>query len=335
MTCSRCNGACTCTSAPDPVVQTELLPGANSTAWRKEVSDRLHRYQARRKPRGPRYPSLRLKFEAPEGNWSAPSREPAKVAEALNPSPIPPNITSSAVAMDYATRSTQVEPPLPATPAEPPQPVHVRRQESAKVIEFPTPAYPTEDYSFALAEPMLDRPRILEAPEITPPPPALGGITIEPTAKLEPERRAGIDMPLQSAPVARRTMAAALDDLIVLAGCAVFAAAFYRVTHTIPALWQSVFAGTGAFALFWFLYQYLFLVNCGTTPGMRALRLRMERFDGKPPGRRVRRARVLCHVLSVAALGMGYAWQFLDEDGLCWHERVTKTHVAPHQGAPA
>ena len=333
MTCSRCSGACTCTSAPDPALQTELLPGANSDAWRKEVSDRLHRYQARRKPRGPRYPSLRLKFEASEGNWSAPSREPGKVAEALSPSPIPPNITSSAVAMDYATRSAHAEPP--AQPAERAQPVHVRRQETAKVIEFPTPAYPIEDYSFALAEPMLDRPRILEAPEITPPPPALGGITIEPVAKLEPERRAGIDMPLQSAPATRRTMAAALDGLVVLAGSAVFAVVFHRVTHTIPAVWQSVAAGAGAFALFWFLYQYLFLVNCGTTPGMRALRLRMERFDGKPAGRRTRRARVLCHLLSLSALGMGYAWQFLDEDGLCWHERVTKTHVATDEATSA
>jgi uncharacterized RDD family membrane protein YckC len=248
---------------------------------------------------------------------------------------MPPNITTSAVAMDYATRSAQAEPPIPAKTAEPPQPVPVRPKETAKVIEFPTPAYPIEDYSFALAEPMLDRPRILEAPEITPPPPALGGITIEPVARLEPERRAGIDMPLQSAPVARRTTAAALDSLIVLAGAVVFAAVFYRITHTIPGAWQSVFVQAGAFALFWFLYQYLFLVNCGTTPGMRALRLRMERFDGKPPGRRVRRARVLCHVLSLAALGMGYAWQFLDEDGLCWHERVTKTHMSTQEGTPA
>ena len=335
MTCSRCNGACTCTSAADRALQTELLPGANSTAWRKEVSERLHRYQARRKPRGPRYPSLGLKFEAAEGNWSAPAREPAKVTEGLTSSPGSPNITSSAVAMDYAAPSSPAAPPAEAQPAEPASPVHVRRQETAKVIEFPAPSYPIEDYSFALAEPMLDRPRILEAPEITPPPPALGGITIEPAAKLEPERHAGIDMPLQSAPVARRTIAGAVDSLIVLAGLAVFAAVFYRITHTIPGVWQCVAGGAGAFALFWFLYQYLFIVNCGTTPGMRAAELRMERFDGRATGRRVRRARVLCHVLSVAALGMGYAWQFLDEDGLCWHERVTKTHIATHESTPA
>src|SRR5580698_8944954 len=35
----------------------------DSPAWRQEVADRLSRYQARRKPRPPRYPSLRLRFE--------------------------------------------------------------------------------------------------------------------------------------------------------------------------------------------------------------------------------------------------------------------------------
>jgi hypothetical protein len=27
-------------------------------------------------------------------------------------------------------------------------------------------------------------------------------------------------------------------------------------------------------------------------------------------------------------LGLGYAWCFLDEDELSWHDRITKTHFA-------
>src|ERR1700716_2542664 len=34
-------------------------------AWRDELSARLDRYRARRKPRPPRYPSLRLRFDPP------------------------------------------------------------------------------------------------------------------------------------------------------------------------------------------------------------------------------------------------------------------------------
>src|SRR6266436_747318 len=39
------------------------LAPEDSPAWRQEVAARLNRYQARRKPRPPRYPSLRLRFE--------------------------------------------------------------------------------------------------------------------------------------------------------------------------------------------------------------------------------------------------------------------------------
>src|SRR5580700_2664240 len=35
----------------------------DSSAWRMEVAARLNRYKSRRKPRPPRYPSLRLRFE--------------------------------------------------------------------------------------------------------------------------------------------------------------------------------------------------------------------------------------------------------------------------------
>ena len=32
-----------------------------------------------------------------------------------------------------------------------------------------------------------------------------------------------------------------------------------------------------------------------------------------------------------ASLGMGYAWVFLDEDVLCWHDRITHTYLAPRR----
>ncbi len=28
---------------------------------------------------------------------------------------------------------------------------------------------------------------------------------------------------------------------------------------------------------------------------------------------------------------MGYAWLFLDEDALCWHDRITHTYLAPRK----
>jgi uncharacterized RDD family membrane protein YckC len=81
----------------------------------------------------------------------------------------------------------------------------------------------------------------------------------------------------------------------------------------------------------WAAYQYLLIVYSGTTPGLRAMKLQLQRFDGSFPSRRLRRWRVLGSVLAGISLGMGYAWQFLDEDNLCWHERVTKTYLAPEK----
>ncbi|HXC42242.1 MAG TPA: RDD family protein, partial [Candidatus Dormibacteraeota bacterium] len=83
----------------------------------------------------------------------------------------------------------------------------------------------------------------------------------------------------------------------------------------------------GVLGVCWAAYQYLLLVYSGATPGLRLARLQLARFDGSPAGRRLRRWRVLASFLSAASLGMGYAWVFLDEDSLCWHDRITHTYL--------
>jgi len=201
-------------------------------------------------------------------------------------------------------------------------------EHSAKLIEFPRTIYTPQVWASDLAEPILDRPRILEAPEIVPPPPALGGMTIEEVEKPEPERRLGIDMPLQSAPVGQRVAASLIDGILIVAAGAVFGGIYHRIVGATPTPGQIGVLGSGLLFLFWAAYQYLLMVYSGSTPGLRALRLQVKRFDGNPAPRKLRRARVLCSLLSAVSLGLGYAWHFLDEDGLCWHERVTKTHIA-------
>jgi hypothetical protein len=113
----------------------------------------------------------------------------------------------------------------------------------------------------------------------------------------------------------------------------VFGAIFYRISRAIPTFVQGAAIAAGLLGVLWASYQYLLIVYSGTTPGLRALRLRVQRFDGGEAGKRIRRWRVLGSMVSAVSLGMGYAWHFLDEDGLCWHERVTKTHVASEKVA--
>jgi uncharacterized RDD family membrane protein YckC len=293
----------------------EPQPSQDPDAWRREVAERLNHYRARRRTREPRYPSLQLKFETEP----AANAQPEPRLESLAPTRETANYVQSAA----APRITLAEPVnypriLPAAITE----------STAKVIEFAS--YSPAPRSFdELAEPVLDRPRIIEAPDLVPPPPALGGMLIEAEEEPASERRPGFEIPLQAAPMARRMTASAIDAILVMSAFAAFAYIFFRITTELPPL--AKIAGTGVIlvGLLWSAYQYLLLVYSGTTPGLKLARLELHRFDGSPVPLRVRRWRVLTSMLSGLSLGLGYAWCFLDEDHLCWHDRITRTYMAP------
>jgi uncharacterized RDD family membrane protein YckC len=202
----------------------------------------------------------------------------------------------------------------------------------AKIIEFPRFAWgPPAPPPDQLAEPVGERPRILEVPESAPPAPALGGITIEPAERQEAERRPGIDLPLQSASLARRLCATAIDSLVIALATALFGAIFWKVTAIRPPRIQLLGLAAAIPCLLWAAYQYLLIVYASRTPGLRLAGLELTRFDGSRTTRALRRGRVLASYLSAASLGMGYAWVFLDEDLLCWHDRITHTYLAPQK----
>jgi len=312
----------------------------DSPAWRQEVAARLNRYQARHKPRPPRYPSLRLRFEedapAAAGNSAV---EPPPFSHRMAPA------CNRALALDEFADivADAVESPAPAPRALPdaqvsPETTAVEKPQPAasttakgKIIEFPRSWTPAPAPLDELAEPVWDRdrPRILEAPEVLPPPPALGGITIEPAQRPEVEKRPGIDIPLQSASLARRIFSAVIDGAVIAAACTLFAFIFWKLTAIRPPRFEIIGLSAGLSGLFWAAYQYLLLVYSGATPGLRLARLELARFDGSAASRSLRRWRVLASFLSAASLGMGYAWVFLDEDSLCWHDRITHTYLAP------
>lgn len=287
---------------------------SDPTFWKDEVAARLNSYRARRKPRPPKFPSLRLKFETPEPRtrFYPPVDEPPAAAPRSEP-PAAPIRDTRAVAPAI----------LPVAEPEPAPP-----QETGRVIEFPRfwTEPPATDYD--LAEPIMDRPRIVEVPEIAPPPPALGGIIL-PTEEKEPERRPGFEIPLQSAPMGRRVAAMAIDGMFVLAACGLFGYIVFKMAGTPPMSMQGLETAVAVLAIIWSGYQYLSLTYTGSTPGLRVARLRLSQFDGSPVARRMRRWRVLASILSAVSLGLGFAWSYLDEDALCWHDRITHTYLAP------
>jgi len=298
---------------PPPAEQpssTEIEQSAdNDDSWRHELQAKISDYRARKRPRPPRYPSLQLKFDSPE-SWS---RSGAGVQHAVSDSLAAENLEKQEV-------SSQ---PAPASSSS-----LELNADTGRVLEFPRleAQAPVRD---ELAEPVFEQPPILETPEILPPPPALGGILIEPPAEPVTERRLGLDLPLQAASMSRRVLALGIDGLLVILGTVLFAYIFFKITSSLPSLRQIAFACSGIVACFWAGYQYLLLVYAGTTPGLRLSKLRLSRFDGRGVPQGLRRWRVLASVLSGLSLGLGYAWCFFDEDQLCWHDRITHTYMAP------
>jgi hypothetical protein len=308
-------------------------PEGDPSPWREELAVRLDRYRERRKPRAPRYPSLQLRFEEPSSRPANPG--PLDYAPH---DPVLPPVSFQAVALDEDLPSRpdmgrilrqqgEAAAPSPASPSIPGS--ASGHSAGGKIIEFPrscaVPPVPLDE----LAEPVRDRPRILDAPPVAPPPPALGGITIEAPERKEAEKRPGIDIPLQSAPLGRRIFAAIIDGIVIAAASALCGFIFSKVSTVRPPVLQLVEIAAGVPCLLWALYQYLLIVYSASTPGLRLARLELTNFNGKATTRRIRRWRVLASFLSTASLGMGYAWVFLDEDSLCWHDRITHTYLAP------
>jgi uncharacterized RDD family membrane protein YckC len=303
-------------AVPQPPAEPSIAsPSSDPGSWREEVAARLNHYRARRQPRQPRYPSLQLKFEAGEPAWSRPT--PANE--------LPPPITQQALRRQAK--------PEPAQEVEFEIGFEAASEVTAKIIEFPrsyTPPLPLDE----LAEPVCTRPRILEAPEIVPPGPALGGIQLEPAEEPPAEKRPGFEIPLQPAAMERRLAAAAIDAVIVAVALAAFAAvslkiASLKITVSLSALPQAAGTAVLVAGLLWTIYQYLLLVCSGATPGLRLAKLQLNRFDGSPVPRSLRRWRVLASLISAVSLGLGYAWCFFDEDRLSWHDRITRTYMAP------
>jgi uncharacterized RDD family membrane protein YckC len=279
-------------------------------AWKAELAAKLDDYRRRHRPRAPHYPSLQLQFETDPG-WRTAPPEPDHTAFASRES----------TALDRAELAPAPQPQARRNPAV--------GESVGRLIEFPRAASVPQSWIEELAEPVMDRPRIMDVPETELPPPALGGILMEPAPAPEEQGRYGIEVPMLAAPMGRRCLAGFLDAVLVAAAVALFAGVFVQVAGVVPALRPALIGVAALSVFFWFGFQHLLIVYAGTTPGLKLAGLELSRFDGSHATRRQRRWRWLASLLSGASLGLGYLWCFLDEDQMCWHDRITRTHLAP------
>lgn len=290
--------------APVPLRQPAAPPPPISEEqWRSEVSSRVRRYR-RRKGYDDSNACLSLDFEG---------------AAAPQPEPQPGAFLD--VRFYHDPKDYKPEAGEPVFFRQRREPV-----EATKIIEFPRPA------AEELADPVLDRPRILEAA----PPEQLLLETLPPLAiTLEPEAEPGprfgavpvFEVPIQVAPLPLRVLAAGLDWLLVLVAAALFALLVARLVDTVPQGRAAMGLTLLTMGFFWAVYQYVFLVYGAMTPGMQFAGLRLQRFDSEPAGYEQRRNRALALVLSCVSVGLGFAWALVDEDTLCWHDRISRTYL--------
>lgn len=287
--------------------------------WKEEVSSRLESYRARRGSRRPRYnATMSLDFDRAANRMmaSAYAQEEAAWERALaEPAAASP---AREERNEYFGAATQQEAAPEGAPVEQPP--------ATNLIEFPRlpTLFDMAPSGSEIAEPVVDKPRILYVPEEVPTAQAPHA-----DIQLEPEERPQIpdlELPMAVAPMSQRVLAAVADAFLVVIGSGVFLAiAQYQVPAPEGKLGYALVAMLPA--ALWAIYEYLFLVHCARTPGMQLAHLTLASFDAEPIGRRQRRERALAWMLSTFPLGLGLIWALLDEDTLCWHDRITRTYV--------
>jgi uncharacterized RDD family membrane protein YckC len=141
----------------------------------------------------------------------------------------------------------------------------------------------------------------------------------------------------QAAPFSLRAMAAIVDGCIIAAALLAFTAAFAVTVGKLegPAsaasgsritVQTASIAGAATFIVFTLLYQFLFFTLSEATPGMRYARIAFCTFNDDNPTRAAMRRRIFATLLSACPLGIGFLWAWLDDEGLAWHDRISRMY---------
>ncbi|HVC47554.1 MAG TPA: RDD family protein [Terracidiphilus sp.] len=143
------------------------------------------------------------------------------------------------------------------------------------------------------------------------------------------EERAGlaVEPALELAPMHKRLLAALMDALLVVAaacGAAYWAAGHL---HAPPTMRMAEMGAAGLLVGLGAAYYALFMLLAGTTPGMWYARVRLRDFENGKPSREQLRGRVLAMAVSMLPVGLGLMWALFDEEGLSWHDRMSRTYL--------
>ena len=131
--------------------------------------------------------------------------------------------------------------------------------------------------------------------------------------------------------LARRAAALAYDGLLLLAlwfssSALLLALSGGLLAEPARPLWLA-YAHRASLVLVTVLFFGGFWTHGGQTLGMRAWRLRLvSSADAGPVSWRQSLLRLVAACLSVATLGLGFFWLWIDRDRRTWHDRLSATH---------
>ena len=137
------------------------------------------------------------------------------------------------------------------------------------------------------------------------------------------------------APLRVRIISCGLDLGLVLVGISIFLLAAKFIAGTIELNRTMLYAGAGGAAVVALCYAWTFLYLAGESPAMKWMGLRVVNFDGRNATQRQKFWRLTGIAVSAGSLGMGYIWAAFDEEGLFWHDRISKTFLTTKSLTPA
>jgi len=190
------------------------------------------------------------------------------------------------------------------------------------------PASPAEDFAFTIAIGRMAKPPEPADPRL------LIDVSVPPqTEQTDPEGAPDLLPPAHDSlfPLA------SLDDrrhaLLIDMACLAFAyGGFLALFGSLGGHFTlSKLSATVCFLTFAFVYvQYfgLFTVFGGSTPGMMVSGIQVASFTGDTPTARQYMLRAAGYLLSAGTCFLGFLWVLWDEDGLTWHDRLSKTYLA-------
>jgi uncharacterized RDD family membrane protein YckC len=122
-----------------------------------------------------------------------------------------------------------------------------------------------------------------------------------------------------------RLLAAAVDASMIVVAVGVFLAIFFISGGVMAFTKQNAPFFLGVAVLITLLYRSFWYLANGDSPGMRFAGLKLVDFDGRHPDRNQRGMRLIAGLLSAVSAGLGLVWALVDEEGLTWHDHISKT----------